>query len=198
LKKHIGNVVKRWEVLKGNFIFGGNIPRMGRLPTKYKDELVRQAYLLSLLGCTEKEMAEVFGVGEQTLDFWKRTREEFLEALEKGKIGADTQVAESLFKCAVGYEYEEEVVHVVRGEIFVTKIKKYKGPDAWAANKWLSLRQRGRWSEAQIPPQLNQQININNFNFDGVSEEELRLIESIWEKQPKEIPGAAMQDGRGD
>jgi len=171
---------------------------MARYPIKWKEDLSRQVYLLCLLGATDQEVADVFGVEPVTIDFWKRTKPEFSEAMERGKIQTDAGVAESLLKCAMGYEYEEEVVHVVRGEIFVTKIKKYKGPDAWAANKWLSLRQRGRWSEAQIPPQLNQQININNFNFDGVSEEELRLIESIWEKQPKEIPGAAMQDGRGD
>jgi transcription initiation factor TFIIIB Brf1 subunit/transcription initiation factor TFIIB len=157
---------------------------MSKYPIKWKEDLSRQVYLLCLLGATDREVAEVLGVEPVTIDFWKRTKPEFSEAMERGKIQTDAKVAESLLKCALGYEYEEEVVHVVKGEVVITTVKKYKGPDAWAANKWLSLRQREKWSESHnISITDNRTVNINNFNMDDMSSEELMLMKSIISKQ---------------
>ena len=73
---------------------------------RYNPGMVDLGYKLALLGATDKEMAMVFEVDPVTIGYWKRTKLEFKEALQRGKIEVDMKVAESLFKCAVGYEYE--------------------------------------------------------------------------------------------
>lgn len=58
---------------------------MGR-KSSYKEEYANQALKLCLLGAIDKELAEFFGVSEQTLNKWKKDFPEFLESLKKGKI----------------------------------------------------------------------------------------------------------------
>lgn len=150
---------------------------------QWNDNRCKQAYQLALLGATEAEMAAVMGVNIGTIEYWKRTRTEFLEALNNGKTQADAKVVESLFRAATGYEYTEEVSHVCRGEVIVTRITKYKTPDPWSAVKWLSLRRRADWSETHRVEVTNTNININRLDFSGMTNEELKLMANIGLKQ---------------
>lgn len=149
-----------------------------RTPSKWRPEFITLVYQFALLGATDKELALVFDVDPMTIDLWKRTHPEFLEALQRGKLLADAKVAESLNKCANGYEYEEEVAHVCDKEVVITKIRRYAKPDAWAANKWLSLRRRGDWSETHRVDIRNTNVNVN-LNLANLSDDELKLLYSI-------------------
>lgn len=102
---------------------------------------------LSLLGLTDKEIAEVFGVAESTLYLWKEKHSEFSEALRVGKAAADGDVADRLYQRALGYEHDEVDIRVVSGEIVQTPIRKAYPPDTTAAIFWLKNRQRTKWRD---------------------------------------------------
>lgn len=149
----------------------------GSKPVKWSDDRCRQVYTLALLMLTEKEIAEVMDVSEETILHWKRTKPEFFQALERGRTLADAKMAKSLHRCGMGYYYKEEQAFNDKGTIIKTWVTKYKHPEAWAANKWLSVRQKARWSESQT-------IDINtNFNLkldlSTLSLEDLKLLQRI-------------------
>lgn len=65
-------------------------------PTDYKEEYEQQAYKLCLLGYTDKELADFFGVCEATINNWKHDHPGFLESLKEGKAQSDVEVEQSL------------------------------------------------------------------------------------------------------
>lgn len=150
---------------------------------KWNEDRCRQAYELALLGANDKQIANVMGVNIMTIDYWKRTREDFRDALNTGKIIADATVANSLYKCANGYTLKKQVVHVVKGRVVVTTIDENVGPNPWAAYKWLSVRERALWSETHKVEVTNTNVNINKFDFEGITEEEIKLLYSLGIKQ---------------
>jgi hypothetical protein len=171
------NEVKIYDSLGLNLINGWN------------EDRPRQIYELALLGHNEARMARVMGISVSLLNTWKHEKPEFMQALEAGKDWADAQVVKALHKCAVGYRYKEQVAHTFEGVTTVTSLKRYKGPDAWAAAKWLSLRQReSGWSEsAKI--EVNTQININKVDFTGMTDEILLTIRDAQRKHLNEDAG---------
>lgn len=70
-------------------------------PSSYKPEYAEKAMEFCLLGATDKEMADIFGVSEQTLNTWKKEHPEFLESLKEGKEMADGKVARALYLQAI-------------------------------------------------------------------------------------------------
>ena len=152
-------------------------------PTKWNLDRIRQGFELALLGATDEEMARVMGISIHTLNDWKRTYPKFLQTIEDGKLSADSKAAAGLFKRACGFEQMEIVVHMYRGEVIQTPVMKYYPPDPWSANKWLAVRQRTRWSEVQRIETTQTTININKFDFNGLSNEELMFAKNIGMKQ---------------
>ena len=68
-------------------------------PTKFREEYINQAFQLSLLGCTDAEMADVFDIDVRTLDNWKVSYPEFFQSIKNGKTPADAVVATSSNHC---------------------------------------------------------------------------------------------------
>lgn len=131
-------------------------------PSKFKPEYVKQAFKLALLGSTDKQLADFFEVSEATVHNWKIEHPEFLESLKAGKQTADTGVAKSLFKRAMGFKFDEltyedildtRVDHM--GEVTrvpVTKIKTVRKliiPDTTAQIFWLKNRRPDMWRDKQ-------------------------------------------------
>ena len=90
-----------------------------RALTLYQDDYPEQARRLCLLGATDRELARCFEVSEGTINRWKRKHPEFAEALKRGKAFADAEVAEALYRKALGGE--------LRAIIF------------WLGNRWSEL-----------------------------------------------------------
>jgi len=134
---------------------------MAGRPTDYRDTYPEQAFRLCLLGATDKEMADFWGVDESTVNNWKLAHPEFLESIKAGKLDADTKVAQSLYKRAIGYEYRETTfekigegenttevgetgIESIEQDIFKKKVViKELAPDVAAINIWLKNR-RGK------------------------------------------------------
>lgn len=142
-------------------------------------QTIDMMYMLALLGATDAQMAQAFGVSVMTIHNWKRSHPEVVDAVGRGKLVADARVAESLYKSALGYDYEEDVVSVYRGEAIVTRVRKHKPANAWAAARWLSLRQRALWHESTTIDITNRQIHALEMDLSKFSTEELALLEKL-------------------
>ena len=119
-------------------------------PTDYKPEFADQAYKLCLLGATDGELGDFFGVTEQTINNWKQSFPEFFESITRGKLVADAEVAQALFKRATGYDATRVVTATFEGAISDEReVKEYVGPDTNAASLWLRNRQPTKWRDKQ-------------------------------------------------
>ena len=141
------------------------------------------AYEMALLGAEDKDIARAFGVSKDKFLQWVESKPELREALDEGKIIADSKVAASLYKRAVGFSFQEEVLHVIKGEVVRTIVTKHVIPDPWSAHKWLSARQPQLWTDTSKSEITHTNININKFDFNGLSTEELKLVERIGLRQ---------------
>ena len=61
--------------------------KIGR-PTAFNKEYEEQAIRLCLLGATDQDMADFFGVSTQTINTWKGKHPRFLESLRQGRSHA--------------------------------------------------------------------------------------------------------------
>lgn len=156
---------------------------MIRSDTKYNNQRPQQAYKLALLGATDKQIADVMEVNVNTIDLWKRKYSTFLQELNRGKDEADMEVAAAFFKRAVGYSVTEEHVTIYRGKILKYNITRQIPPDPWSAQKWLSMRQREKWADVQRTEILQTNVNINRFDFTGISTGDLLVLERLGVKQ---------------
>ena len=89
-------------------------------PTSFRPEFVEQAEKLCRLGAIDTEMADFFDVAESTLYLWKTTHPEFSEAIKRGKLEADANMADRLYQRAMGYAHAETHVSNYRRAITLT------------------------------------------------------------------------------
>lgn len=123
----------------------------GGRPTKYDPSFNDQAYKLCLLGSTDKQLADFFGVVESTINLWKLEHPKFSESLRKGKEIADSDVAQKLFQRAIGYQYTESKRETDpnSGIIKSTETTKTVVPDPTAQIFWLKNRQPDKWRDSK-------------------------------------------------
>lgn len=118
-------------------------------PSSYKPEFAEQARKLCLLGATDAELADFFGVSEQTLNNWKTAHPAFLESLKMGKAQADADVADRLYQRAMGYSHLAEKILVVAGTVQREQYTEHYPPDTTAAIFWLKNRKKAAWRDKQ-------------------------------------------------
>ena len=116
-------------------------------PTKYRKEFDEQTYKLCLMGATDAELADFFGVMEQTINNWKNAHPSFLEALARGKTAADANVAERLYQRSMGYSHKAVKIFMPAGakEPVYADYTEHYPPDTQAASLWLMNRQSAKW-----------------------------------------------------
>jgi hypothetical protein len=138
----------------------------GGRPSLYDPSFCTLVRRLALLGmpCTMKDLALFFGVARSTIYLWKSQFPEFSDAIEAGRLRADSLVAERLFERAVGFEYiEQQAVKVKRieyhengkkaletEEIKVVEVRRVLPPDTAAAKYWLKNRHPDLWGEKPV------------------------------------------------
>jgi hypothetical protein len=116
-------------------------------PSAYRPEHAEQALKLCRLGATDADIAEFFGVSEQTINAWKGRHPEFLESLKGGKMEADAHVADRLFKRATGYEHEAVKIMQYEGAVIEVPYVEHYPPDTTAAIFWLKNRRPDLWRD---------------------------------------------------
>lgn len=102
--------------------------KIGR-PSSYREEYAAKTAKLCLRGATDLELAREFGVSEVTINAWKKAHPTFLKALKAGKDEADSNVAASLYKRALGTDRVP--------------------PDTTACIFWLKNRRPLEWRDKQ-------------------------------------------------
>lgn len=121
--------------------------KVGR-PTKYSPALAEKIIELYRNPVTDKQVAEIVGIDEKTLNNWKRKHPEFFLSIKMSKAEIDGLVEHALFSRAVGYTHVEEKVFCSFGEIVTHKSLKHYPPNVTAAIFWLLNRQPERWKRA--------------------------------------------------
>ncbi|SEN75278.1 hypothetical protein [Nitrosomonas marina] len=153
-------------------------------PTKYRNEYAEQAYKLCLLGYTDKELADFFGVEEQTINNWKLDHKEFFESLSNGKVRADAVAAERLFVRVCGYKRTESKTKIgfdKNGKEFNierTVTEKEVPPDVNAAFLWLKNRQASRWRD-----RVDNSIKLDGETLKGIADKFTEIMEKARERQ---------------
>lgn len=123
------------------------VPGPGR-DSLYDPSMNDQVRKLALLGLTNEEMAEFFGVHVSTFYRWQNENSAFREAVNEGKVIADANVADSFYKRATGEHVQvEKVVKRSSGEYEVIKYMTFIPGDAGAALNWLKNRRRQNWQD---------------------------------------------------
>lgn len=135
---------------------------MGR---KSVDEVIESNLItvISMLkqGCKDKEIIEFLGISRSAWKAKKKDNAKLKIAIEETKDERDEEVEEKLFKNCIGYNYYEEVAMKVKEEVLaedgttilikedvkVSNVKKYKGPDLSAQKYWLNNKKKAVWKD---------------------------------------------------
>lgn len=134
----------------------------GGAPTLYKPEYAEQAYRVCLLGATNENLALFFDVAVSTIHEWRNTHVEFSDAIRRGKIAADVEVAGSLFGTTkdrtiikqVPFKtknvfYNDEGKRIEREGVEIIEVKEVIPADFRAQQFWLKNRQPKDWKDKQ-------------------------------------------------
>lgn len=113
----------------------------------YRPEFDEMAYRLAMLGLTDEEMAQFFGVILTSMYRWDDKHPTFRERRIEGKILADAEIAVKLHHRARGYSHPDVHISNYQGAITETPIEKHYPPDTQAATWWLKNRQRDKWRD---------------------------------------------------
>lgn len=125
------------------------VKNKGGRPVKYKTEYVKQVEKLCILGATNEEIADFFEVHVDTIHDWRKRYPTFSDAIKRGKLIADAEVGDKLFKRATGYEHPDLDIRVIKNKIVKTRLIKHYPPDTAAAIFWLKNRRPKEWREKQ-------------------------------------------------
>ena len=144
----------------------------------YKEEYCNQVLKLCLLGATDKDLSEFFGVSEKTLNSWKKNYPEFLQSIKKGKNIADANVASKLYNRAIGYDYKEITRSPIKDKdgiahmAEVKTVNKHVPADTTAAIFWLKNRQPEKWRDRK---ELDANVNLGD-ELESMTKEQLEAI----------------------
>jgi hypothetical protein len=139
-------------------------------PSLYREEYAKQARKLCLLGATDQELAEFFEIDVRTVYDWKRTKPEFSQAIARGKMLADAEVAAKLYERACGYTHGAiKIYRADDGSVIKVPYTVEYPPDTTAASLWLRNRQPRLWRDKH-------EIDVADAGeslMDGMTDEEL-------------------------
>lgn len=129
-------------------------------PSLYDASFPAQAAELCLLGATDAELADHFGVATSTLYEWKNAYPEFSDAIKAAKKPADAEIASALRERAKGAEWVEEQAFKIKDVIYdngkrvreterleVVQVTRRAPPDTPAAIFWLKNRRAADWKD---------------------------------------------------
>lgn len=145
--------------------------KKGGRPSTYRPKYAKQAYKLCLLGATDAELADFFGVNERTINRWKIAHEDFCQSLKAGKQEADATVAERLYRRALGYRHRavKIVADAKTGTEHVVPYTEHYPPDTTAAIFWLKNRRPEQWRDRH-------DVSSVNVDLSHCTDEELERI----------------------
>lgn len=110
-----------------------------------KKTMPTMAFRYCLVGASNHELSLMFGVEERTICYWLKNYTDFGEAVERGRLVADSDVADALLTRAKGYDRYIDKAYVVDGKIEIVQLRQHIPADVTAAKFWLTNRQKDKW-----------------------------------------------------
>lgn len=130
-------------------------------PTLYRPEYAEEQKKLLMLGATDQEVADYFGVAKSTIYEWRLKNQEFSDSVLEGRQRPDMEVAFSAYERAKGKWITEEVPTKVKRiiygengkkiqeheEVVITHVQKFIPPDPTSIQFWLKNRKQVAWQD---------------------------------------------------
>ena len=112
----------------------------------------RRATDYCMLGATNEELAQLFGVSVSAIQKWLVARPSFARAVRKGREEADARVARSMFRAATGLKLKEVRTRLgENGQVLEkTETIKEQAPNVNAGTLWLTNRRGDRWRDRNV------------------------------------------------
>ena len=146
----------------GHYLLGHSEPGPGR-DSLYNPSMNDAARKLALLGLTDKEIGEFFGIGESTMTNWKREHPAFLASLNEGKVIADADVADSLYRRAIGeVVFTERQFRTKEGDYEIVRLSQKVPADPGAAKLWLTNRQPQIWRDKHEVEHIHRSADMSD------------------------------------
>lgn len=147
--------------------------------TKYSPEYPNQLRTYAAthqkkFGCTQDEVAQLFGVSRKTVTEWLKKFPEFKEAFDECSRGPNALVENATLKRALGYEYVE-TKEKSNGDIEITT--KHIPGDVTAQRFWLQNRDPERWRTDEL--RISGHISTEQTN------ELKEFVENVLDKHPE-------------
>jgi len=132
-------------------------------PTIFNEDIQEKILKMAETGLTDKQVAYIVGVTEQTINNWKLKHPAFFESLKIAKELSDLKVVNMLYRKASGgltITEKHEGVDAT-GNIIDKTIVKELPPSDTAAIFWLKNRQPDKWRDKVEQEITQRNININ-------------------------------------
>jgi hypothetical protein len=114
----------------------------------YRAAYAEQARKLCLLlGADDQELARFFEVPPATLQDWLASVPEFAAAVSAGRTLADADVADRLWRRAIGYSHAAVRIFSHQGKALEVAYTEHYPPDTAACLFWLKSRQPEKWRD---------------------------------------------------
>lgn len=163
----------------------------GGRPTTYNPEYHnKMVFKLCLLGATDKEIADAFDIAESTLNLWKLEHPDFSESIKKGKVDADANVANSLYKRAKGFVRVTKVVKKDDNDNLIElDNEQYFPPDPTSMIYWLKNRRSKVKEEEGAQKWADKHEHVHGGNIP---------VRLVFESDPQNEPINDNDTGGGD
>ena len=155
--------------------------------TQFHPTFVTTAYEQCLLGQSEAEIADLFGISLPTLAKWQRQNPAFEKAFQRGGTLADGKVAKALLRRSIGYSLKtEKLTYDAEGNITQrVKSTTHYPPEPGAISFYLFNRSRAKWSSKGSDTALNLSLGLESLIAEVVKARGERAAKVI-EHQPAE------------
>lgn len=110
----------------------------------------RRAADYCMLGATNEQLAELFGVSVSAIQKWLVERPSFARAVRRGRVEANVRVVKALHRAATGYSHRETKVLTVGGAVKKVDVTKRFPPNVNAAALILTNRDPDRWRDRKV------------------------------------------------
>lgn len=132
----------------------------GGRPSKIEEVFYKKLPELIQMNWSDAKIAQVFGVTQQTISYWKKSNSEFFVTYNIEQEKKNSNVEKALYNRAVGTKVKEtRTVESDKG-LSTTEIVRELPPDTEAAKFWLVNRRPETWAVKEQPP-LDAAITIN-------------------------------------
>lgn len=140
-------------------------------------DFLEQVTNYCLLGATSVQLGEFFGYDNDMWLYWMKHSKELRDAVDKGGIIADAEVAAGMKRRATGYDYtRQKLVVDKQGHGQVYDLTDHVPPDTAAGKFWLTNRSRN-WSDKQQHEHVGDIAVDQNITIEFVGVNERKLLD---------------------